>query len=267
MTGNIDNIKKQRPNFPKIVRNLVRVCDIVLEVLDARFIEKTRNAEIEKIAAARGKVVIYVINKIDLVNLNEKKKELHSLNLYPYVLVSCTKRIGGRALRERIKIEAKKYKTTRERVQVGIVGYPNTGKSSLINFLIGSKAAKTAQEAGFTRGLQKVKLTTGILLMDTPGVIPGKDYASTGERIARNAIVNARSYHNIRDPDMVVHQILQDYPGILEKFYNIEANADSEILLEQLGRKQCFLKKGGLVDTDRTARFIIKEWQEGKIKI
>ena len=60
---------------------------------------------------------------------------------------------------------------------------------------------------------------------------------------------------------------MQDYPGILEKFYGISAEKDSEKLLEELGRKKGFLLKGGIVDVDRTSRFILKEWQEGKIKI
>jgi hypothetical protein len=246
---------------------MVRVCDLVLEVLDARFINKTRNLELEHNINSMGKVLIFVINKIDLVDAEEKKKELKKLGLYPYVLVSCKKRIGGRELRERIKIEAKKYKTRRERIQVGVIGYPNTGKSSLINFLTGNNSAKTAQEAGFTRGIQKIKLTTGILLMDTPGVIPNYEYCDSGnEKIAKNAIVNARSLHNIKNPDFVIHQIIIDYPQVLEKYYGIDSKGDSEILIETLGRKKCFLKKGGLVDADRTSRYIIKEWQEGKIK-
>jgi ribosome biogenesis GTPase A len=81
------------------------------------------------------------------------------------------KRAGSRALRERIKIEAKRLKVKRG-VQIAVIGYPNTGKSSLINFLIGRSSTPVSQQSGFTKGIQKLRLSTGIFLMDSPGVIP-----------------------------------------------------------------------------------------------
>jgi ribosome biogenesis GTPase A len=266
-TGNISNIKKQREKFPKIVLNMLRICDIILEVLDARFIGRTRNLYIEDKIARAGKKLIYIINKIDLVNREELKKELREKNIYPYALISCKKRIGGVDLRNIIKIEAKRVKTRFNRIQVGIIGYPNTGKSSLINFLTGSGSAKTGKQPGFTKGMQKIKLTAGILLIDTPGVIPDIEYSdSMRENVARHAIVNARSYNDVKEPEFIVHKIMQDFPEILDKYYNINSNGDAEILIESLGKKKLFLIKGGLVDVDRTARFILRDWQEGKIR-
>ena len=55
----------------------------------------------------------------------------------------------------------------------------------------------------------------------------------------------------------------QDKKG---KTLKIDANGDSELLLEELGKKLNLKKKGNLIDTERTARQIIKDFQEGKIK-
>lgn len=61
--------------------------------------------------------------------------------------------------------------------------------------------------------------------------------------------------------------MIKEFPGIFEKFYNISSESNPEILIEKLGRKKGFLKKGGEVDEDKTARIILRDWQEGKIKI
>ena len=46
----------------------------------------------------------------------------------------------------------------------------------------------------------------------------------------------------------------------------MRVKGDSDLLIEKLGRKKCFLRKGNEVDVDRAARFILKEWQEGKMQ-
>ena len=66
---------------------------------------------------------------------------------------------------------------------------------------------------------------------------------------------------------MVVSRLMIEYPNILERHYKIDANGDSEILIEQLGKKLNYLKKGSLIDETRTAKQILKDWQEGKIRL
>jgi len=66
---------------------------------------------------------------------------------------------------------------------------------------------------------------------------------------------------------MVIANLMENYSKVLEKFYKIDAKGDSEVLLEELGKKRGFLKKGGEVNEDTTARLILKDWQSGKIKL
>lgn len=264
-----DSLKVQKETYPAIVKRVISQSDIILQVLDIRFLKDTRNKELEKEIKAQGKEIIFVINKADLLNYQDlEKKDL--ARLYPYILVSCTLRRGVRKLRERIKILAKRLKDRAKkygRINVGIIGYPNTGKSSLINLLTGRSSAKTGAEAGFTKGIQKLKLSSGIMLLDSPGTISAEDYSEFKEEaIAKHAKVCARSYNQIHDPEMAVMAIMKEFPGVFEKFYNIDAQGNPEVLIEELGRRKGFLKKANKVNEDRAARYILKDWQEGKIK-
>jgi len=265
----LENMTKQRGKFPDVLLKVIKISDIILEVLDARFIEETRNQKIEKLITDKGKKIIYVLNKSDLIDVKKLDKELLK-EIYPYAFVSCANRKGVKELRNRIKIESQKVETIDDygRIQVGVIGYPNSGKSSVINLLKGKSSARTGSEAGFTKGIQKLKLTDGILLLDSPGVIPSEKYSQENQdMMSQHAKINARDYNKVKNPEVVVSAILKEYPTQIEKFYSIKPDGDSEFLIEELGKKLNFLSKGGVVDTDRTARKILRDWQEGKIRV
>ena len=267
-TRKTKNIRKQRGKYPLLAKKIIENSDIILEILDARFVQETRNRDFEKEINKKGKKIIYVLNKSDLIN---KNKVRISEELNPYVFVSATNRKGIKKLRDRIKRESKEVNKEREinqKIIVGIIGYPNTGKSSLINSLIGKSSAGVGSDAGFTKSLQKIKLSQDIVLIDSPGIIPEKEYSPQDkEKIALNTKLGARSYSQVKEPELVVANIMKSYSNLLENFYKIDAKGDPEILLEKLGKRKGFLKKGGEANEDATARLIIRDWQQGKIKI
>jgi len=266
-TGQIQGGNKHRQPFPHIVREVVRTSDIILEILDARFVEKTRNKELEKYILDQGKKIIFVLNKSDLINLSELRKNVDLSELHPFVLFSCKSKIGRRNLRQRIKIEVKKLKLD-IKARIGVVGYPNTGKSSLINLLAGRKVAPIAAEAGFTKGMQKIRFNKDIVILDTPGIIPDDESLERKKsEVKKHAEIGVRTYDKVKEPDFIFSKMMEENPGLFEKFYNIDSEGDSELFLEKLGRKMNLITKGNKVDVDRTARWIIKDWQEGKIKI
>jgi len=79
-------------------------------------------------------------------------------------------------------------------------------------------------------------------------------------------MVGGRSCSQVKDPEIVVDNLTKEFPGVLQNHYKIKTES-SEELIEQLGRKKGFLKKGNEVNEDKTARFILKQWQLGEIKI
>lgn len=260
--------EKGRKEYVELLESIINSSDIILEVLDVRFVDEMRNKTIEDKIKEKGKKVIYVLNKTDLAKNKTIQKNLNKVK--PSIAVSAKDRKNNGNLRNFIKQEANKVRETvdRDRVTVGVIGYPNSGKSTLINLLIGKGSAGTSPDAGFTTSIQKLRLSEGIVLLDSPGVIPPEQYSNQeAEKISRHAKVGGRHYSKVKEPDMVVHLIMKEHPGILEEYYDIEAGGDVEELLEKLGRKKGYMKPGGIVDEDRAAREILKDWQEGNIRV
>ncbi len=254
-------LRKQKEKYPSLVEKIIEDSDIILEVLDARFVRETRNIELEKKIKRKKKKIIYVLNKSDLTKKTSSKIP-QSIN------VSCKTKKNIKKLRDKIKIVSKKIKPSNDKIIIGVIGYPNTGKSSLINLLVGKSKAGVGADAGFTKGIQKIRLANEIILLDTPGVIPNEEYSNIEkEKIAQHTIVGGRSYSQVKDPEMVIAKLIKDYPDVLEEHYKTEAKADAEKILNELGKKWNFLKKKGLIDSDKTARKILKDWQAGVIRI
>jgi ribosome biogenesis GTPase A len=269
-TRRIENIRKQKEKYPTIADKIVENSDIILEVLDARFPEETRNIELEEEIIKKGKKIIYVFNKSDLVD----KRKLRKFNyLNPSIAISCTNYQNIKELRNLIKRIAKTIKKPVDKdklgkVSVGVIGYPNTGKSSLINILIGKSSAGVGSDAGFTKSIQKLKLSEEITLLDSPGVIPKREYSSAdSEKIAMHTKLGGRSYSQVKNAEIVVSELMKEHSKQIEEFYKIKANGDSEILIEELGKRKGFFKKKGLIDEDKSSRLILKDWQQGKIKV
>jgi len=261
-----DYTNKHKSSVPSMIDNVINEADVILEILDARFIEKTRNVEMEKRVKDLGKVLIYIFNKSDLVDINQIKIDEDYADLKPSLFFSSKDRKGSATLRRLIKMHVKKMK--KDIVNIGIIGYPNTGKSSMINLLVGRSVSRTSSEAGFTKGIQKIKILSGVYLIDTPGIIPVEEKVYGNRKLlAKHSKIGAITWYKAKDPDVIVFEIMKEYPGVLETHYRIKADGDVEILIEELGRKFNYLKKGNEVDEDRTAKHILREWQEGKIRI
>lgn len=242
-------------NFWNAVNKVLYDSDVIIEVLDSRVIDLTRNAELEEKAKKLGKPLIFVLNKCDLVDIKylEKKKKL----LKHAVFVSSKLMYGTTMLREKIHAVGKKQK-----LKVGVVGYPNTGKSSIINALAGRAKAKASSQSGYTKGYQFIKAGNRIFLLDTPGVIPFKE---TDE--VKHALIGSKSPNQIKDPDLVVFELINELGGRVEEYYGVEIQKDEYDTIELIGKKLGRLAKGGVVDIDSTSRIIIKDWQTGKINL
>ncbi len=243
--------------FWKIVNNVIDQSDIMLLVLDSRMAQETRNIEIEDKVKKAGKPLIYVITKTDLVS----RDALNRIRIKPCAFVSAKDHQGTKKLRNRIMIEGKKAYKNKTSFIIGVMGYPNVGKSSLINAMKGKKSAKTSPISGYTKAVQKIRGDNKILFFDTPGVIPYKE----NDKI-KHALIGGIDYNQTKDPDLAVIGIMKAYPGVIEKHYGIPKSEDFEESIEKIAEKKNLIKKGKELDIIRASRMILKDWQRRKEK-
>jgi ribosome biogenesis GTPase A len=250
--------------YRMMVKDVIYRADIVLEIIDARFPDETRNCEVERDIARAKKPYIFVLNKCDLVpkKILERTKSRLS-KIAPTVFVSCKDRFGTTMLLHMILEHA--HIQGRDTL-VGVIGYPNTGKSTVINVLAGRHKAGTSSISGYTKGVQLVKAEgTHIMLLDTPGVIPldEKDQYLQGVLAVKDAT-------NLKDPIGVAMKIIErcfaQNKTALESFYKVNLEGlDSYDALVLIGKTCNFLKKKGEVDETRAAIRLINDWQKGHL--
>jgi ribosome biogenesis GTPase A len=244
-----------------ILKEVIRKADILLEVVDARFPDETRNSEVERDITRSKKPFIIVLNKCDLVSKERIEKTKSRLSqVAPTIFLSSKNRFGATMLRHKIlEIAGIKGRD----ILVGSLGYPNTGKSSVINSVSGKHKAGTSPISGHTKGVQLVSAGSRIMFMDTPGVIP---FGENDEYI--QGILGMRDATHLHDPIGVAMKIIEkicaENKTALESFYHVTIEGlDSYDVLILIGRQSNFLRKKGEVDETRASVRIINDWQKG----
>ena len=245
-------------NFWDLVNKVIGQADLLLMVLDSRMLEKTRNQEIEDKVKASGKPLILVLNKCDLVDKTYLENYKKKTRFY-CVFVSAKNHLGTTLLREKIGITASKNGIKGD-IKVGVLGYPNVGKSSIINALNGKSAAPVSSVSGYTKAVQNVRVGGKIIMIDTPGVIP---YDETDNN--KHSMIGTIDHNREKDPDVVAINLMNEFPGLIEEFYNVEINDEKEETLESIAVKNNMFLKGKEPDVMRAARKILYDWQTGKI--
>ena len=146
-------------------------------------------------------------------------------------------------------------------ITVGIIGYPNVGKSSIINTLKKKQVCKVAPIPGETKVWQYITLLRNIYLIDCPGIVP-----PTNDSDAEIVIKGVVRAERLADPEMVIPEVLSRVKKeYLQKTYNIEDWEDWEDFLEKVAQKFGKLLKGGEGDTKQAAVMLINDLQRGKI--
>jgi len=246
--------------FMKQISELIYECDIVLEILDARFPQRTRNKQIEERIIEKGKGLVLVLNKTDLAGkdkIKKEKKELIEKEKLRVVFVSAKEKNGIKLLKREISIAGKGKKE----LIIGMLGYPNSGKSTLINTLSGKGKGKvkTSKRAGFTRGLQRIKIADGIYLIDAPGIIP---YGEKDE--FELFLVGAKNANQLNDMETVALKLISEMKEKFQEMFSIKED-DEETILEEIGKQRKWFMSGGKVDMAKAAREILEMYQKNKL--
>lgn len=143
---------------------------------------------------------------------------------------------------------------------MGVIGFPNVGKSSFINSLKRSRVAGTGNTPGFTKGIQEIYLDKDIVMLDSPGVVLSKDNADS--LILRNVI----KVEDLEDPVTPVEALVMriNRKAVLHEYRIPNFNTVNEFLAS-VARKTGKLIKGGIPDINAAAKIVLRDWNNGKI--
>jgi len=291
-------VGKKKRQYMKELRNVVDAADVILLVVDARDPMGCRAPQAEQmvIESARTKRLIIVLNKIDLVPkavaenwLTELRKE------FPAVAFRASTQQQrsnlGRASKDSIALGTsdtsssgnlgssicvgadtllqllKNYsrnKGIKNSITVGVVGYPNVGKSSVINSLKRSRAVGVSPTPGFTKTLQYVQLDKKVQLIDSPGVL--FQDSTQGMDSKRLVLRNCLSPAALEDPLSPVEDLLaiteHEQLMVLYKLPRFDTVTSFLLLIAQ---KRGKLSKRGVPDLKAAARIVLQDFNEGRI--
>ncbi|KAM1862397.1 hypothetical protein ACFX14_002871 [Malus domestica] len=239
--------------------------DVVVQVLDARDPQGTRCHHLEKYLKEHcmHKHLILLLNKCDLIPswvlrrwLNVLKAEFPTIAFH----ASINKSFGKGTLLSVLRQFAR-LKSDKQAISVGFVGYPNVGKSSVINTLRTKNVCKVAPIPGETKVWQYITLTKRIFLIDCPGVVYQSGDSETD--IVLKGVVRVT---NLQDATEHIGEVLKRVQNIhLKRAYKIEKWEDDNDFLCQLCKLSGKLLKGGEPDLMTAAKMVLHDWQRGKI--
>lgn len=252
----------------------LKLVDAVCEIVDARIPISSRNPDIDSICGNKPRII--VLNRMDLADNEATKRWLQHFRSRGFAAIAtdCKTKKGiadfQPAVRSLLKekIERDLAKSMHKPLKVMVVGIPNVGKSTLINQISGRKGAKAENRPGVTRGKQWVNVDTGLLLLDTPGILwPKFDDPNVGMMLAYTGAVKEGVIDLEELAARLMELLLKFYPQTLRDRYKVEAEPDTPgyVLLEEAGRKRGYLLARGEIHTERMAKVLLDEYRSGKL--
>jgi nuclear GTP-binding protein len=249
---------------------VVDCSDVILHVIDARNVPGTRCTMIERHIRdnASHKHLVFVLNKIDLVPnwvakrwMGELAKDRPTIAFH----ASMTHAFGKGALISLLRQFGKLHEDKKQ-ISVGVLGYPNVGKSSVINTLISKKSCKVAPIPGETKIWQYITLFKRISLIDCPGVVVDAAGDTETDSVLKG-VVRAERLDNPEDfVPAVVEKVKREHIAGQYKLSKEESQwENSTQLLETIAIKSGRLRKGGDPCLRSTAIMILNDFQRGRL--
>ncbi|XP_010084313.1 PREDICTED: guanine nucleotide-binding protein-like 3, partial [Pterocles gutturalis] len=279
--------KNSKKSFCRELKKVIEASDVVLEVLDARDPMGCRCPQLEQAVTCSGgdKKLLLVLNKIDLVPkenlekwLNYLKKEFptvafKSATLMKDKTMEQLKKRRGRADLSRtaqsfgskclLKLLQEHGKAQNKAIQVGVVGFPNVGKSSIINSLKGVRACNVGLARGVTKSMQMVHIDKQTKMLDSPSIIA--DPSNNALALALRSIIDTEesgSADVLEGVDAILNHCSKQQ---VMMYYSIPDFRNTEEFLTLLAQKRGMLKKGGVPDIENAAKLLLCDWTGAKI--
>lgn len=256
----------------RMMTDELRQVDCIIYVLDSRAVFSCLNPKFD--ALTGKKPVLYVLNKCDLVEKEDVGKWLGYFASKGETCVAADS-LNGRQRDNIVNIlkklnaeviEKYRLKGAKKSVRAMVVGVPNTGKSTFINNLCGSRKTVTGNRAGVTRGKQWVTLADGVELLDTPGSLPP---AFEDEKRALHLAFIGSVKDDVLDLEELAAEMTayfaKEHPDAFKARYSLdEIPADVEGRFRAVAQARGFVLSGGRIDYARTARAVVDDFRKQK---
>ncbi|HHU43653.1 MAG TPA: ribosome biogenesis GTPase YlqF [Clostridiales bacterium] len=258
----------------RLIEREMKLVSSVIYVLDARAPLSCINPEFDKLI--NTKPTLYILNKADLVAQSDilewidyfNRKSIKCLQTVSVQRGASRKQIFD-ALKEINADYLKKFdqKGVRKTIRAMVIGVPNSGKSALINSLLGRKKTVTGNKPGVTRGKQWIAVDKYIELMDTPGTLY-PDFKDQTK--ARNLAIIGSISDDVVDMTELAGELIdflkKEYPQNLKERYKLDdLSVDTAGILYEIGQKRGFIVKGGEVDIQQTAKAVIVDFRKNAL--
>ena len=261
----------------RLIKENVDKVDIIYEIIDSRIplSSKIKDRDIDKLISTKPRILI--MTKSDLCDLNKTNQwiKYYEDMGYKVVLVDLINNKGLNKILDVTNLLLKELDKKREEkglrkrsYRALIIGIPNVGKSTLINRLVGKKAAITGDRPGVTKSLSWIRINDNIDLLDSPGILwPKLDNETEAYNLASFSAIKEEILPIGKVACYILDTLYKKYENNLNERYGINSFDIDDVIptYELIGKKRGCLIKGGEVDYDKVSSIIIKDLREGRL--
>lgn len=257
--------------YERQLTTLLKLVDVVVEVLDARMPVATTNPRLE--SKIRHKPTLIILNKSDMADAEQNKRWQRYLTQGSHraMLYNAKGAQGKASIIQGIlamgeetfkKLESKGRK--RRPLRVLVAGMPNVGKSTLINSIVGQKKVKTGHRAGVTTDTRWVRIHPEIELMDSPGIIPPQlDDQDAAYLLATGNSIGEAAFDDEETARFLMARLEEHYPNLLAQAFKIQEG--QTISLDAIAEARHYKLPGGMPDRLRSAQALLTDFRHARI--